>query len=470
MSKIINVEDIHYSDFIVLVCELCAILFGVTQIKAIMYIPMLLFASMRSVYNSASFGNKDKVILLLLSLIVPDNYVIIIAIVLLFVIDIYKNGIKFKTHYMKFFTVSLVTYIVFNMLVNFRRSSNILFYLFFDLPFLLIGLFANGQINKKGMKNEDIDYLLKNFLLIQGTAIIFYAITHIKTIFSYIDNDWVSGTLGLYHSDVLMIICSFSFLYFLNRSSSKKKWKKWAMVAAVLALATTSVTYTIALAAAFMGVVFFTGNISLNKKMKLVLVIIAGMIVFYLASPRWVTAQLLRMFDMDYFQYRVPKIKYYINTFVVMPWSEGPFTLLFGAGAGLYSSRAAEACAGGYIGIYDKFFSPYSSELKKKYIDTVFSSIDVAHEAKTSILGSARSSIMAIGGEFGLIGLILLVIFICYLYSGKKNIYKNILVTYWVLLMLFESVIEFPKMGVVFWIVYMAIQNSEKRKCAWKDK
>ena len=145
-----------------------------------------------------------------------------------------------------------------------------------------------------------------------------------------------------------------------------------------------------------------------------------------------------------------------------MPFTEGIFILLFGAGAGLYSSRAAETCAGGYIGLYDKLFAPYSSHCRKKYIEAVFNSIDPTHEAKTSLLGSARSSLIAVNGELGLVGTVFLILFIKYLYSGTKNIYKNVLVNYFILLMVFESIIEFPKMGIVFWIVYLAIRENTK--------
>ena len=59
--------------------------------------------------------------------------------------------------------------------------------------------------------------------------------------------------------------------------------------------------------------------------------------------------------------------------------------------------------------------------------------------------------------------MVFLILFIKYLYSGTKNIYKNVLVNYFILLMVFESIIEFPKMGIVFWIVYLAIRENTKK-------
>ena len=69
---------------------------------------------------------------------------------------------------------------------------------------------------------------------------------------------------------------------------------------------------------------------------------------------------------------------------------------------------------------------------------------------------------IAVHGELGLVGTVFLILFIKYLYSGTKNIYKNVLVNYFVLLMVFESIIEFPKMGIIFWIVYLAIRENTK--------
>ena len=463
MIEVLKKKKLEYCDLLILIVLICSFLYGIIQKSLILYIPILAFAFMKFKYGMKIFDAKDSILLILLALIVPDNYLIIVMVLYLYFINIKQHGLKFKTEKILIYTACLIVYILFNLIIHMQNVNNIFFYLLYNLPFLVSALLMMNVVNKKGFRKGDIDYLLKCFVLIQIVAIISYALTHLKIIFSMIDNDWVSGTLGNYHSDVLMIICSFAFLYFLFRINEDRKCVGWAIASAIVALATTSVTYTIALLFAFVIGIVFTKSIDKNKKIKYGMFILLGIIVFYLLSPRWVTAQLFRLFDFNYFQYRIPKIKYYITTFITMPFTEGIFILLFGVGAGLYSSRAAETCAGGYIGIYDKFFTPYSSHCRKKYIESVFNSIDPTHEAKTSLLGSARSSLIAVHGELGLVGTVFLILFIKYLYSGTKNIYKNILVNYFILLMVFESILEFPKMGIVFWIVYTSIRYSENK-------
>lgn len=470
MSREIVKGKINCNQKLILTCVICASIFGFTQIKYVMYIPIIVYIALKIKFGKLCFSQKDEVILIFLALIVPDNYFIVVVIFLFFILEVYKKSISFQNKYSKMLVVGFSVYLGLNIIINFQKINNILFYLFFNLPFLLTGLLINNQINKKELKKYNIDFLFKNFLLIEGVSVICYGVSHFKLILSAIDNDWVSGTLGQYHSDVLMIVSTFAFLYFLSRASYDKKWRLWAGIAIVLALSTTSVTYTISLLLAFLLSLVFTNNMDINKKIRILFLIVLGVIVFYIVSPRWVTAQLLRMFDINYLLYRAPKIQYFINTFCVMPFTEGIWVFLFGTGVGLYSSRAAETCAGSYIGIYDKLFPSYSSKLREKYIESVFNSIDATHEAKTSILGSARSSILSISGELGLIGFMFLFAFIGYLYSGEKNIYKNVVVTFFVFLMIFESVTEFAKMVVVFWIVYECVSNSKFMELSKKKR
>ena len=320
-----------------------------------------------------------------------------------------------------------------NICINQVHFNNILFSVIYTLPFFMMGYEMEYLISDKKVVDE-IVFSMKNWIIIEGMSVILFALTHISTVRSYGDMDWVTGTLGSYQCNVLMTICSFSLLVFWTEYNDKKKSVMWIIISGILAISTGAVGYTLVFACVILMVILLSFQIKIPQKLLMVV-------------PKWMSNEIVLLSDKNYLYNRVTKIRYYENTFIELPKNEGFYEAVFGTGLGEYSSRAAETCAGGYIPLYDKIAPPFESTIRKKYI----SSWNFGGDGLTS---TAQASVISIQGELGVIGLITLFIFLFKKMRSSTDVRGKIVVLYFIGLLFLDNTLEFAKYGLVFWMAY----------------
>lgn len=418
-------------------------IYAVLQIKIVMYVCLVV----QLMYVARVRRNNRKSIeiinLLLVSLFLPDNYVIIPIVVVAFVACVLKKGFRKKT----VLAVTIVSiYCMMNICVNQVHFNNILFSAIYILPFFMLEYEIEYLIGDKKVANE-IVFSIKNWIVIEGLSVILFALTHISIVRSYNDMDWVTGTLGSYQCNVLMIICSFSLLVFWKEYNNNKQSVMWIILSGILAVSTGAVAYTLIFACVILIMVLLSLEIKIPQKTLMIIVLIFGAVAFIQIVPKWMSNEIILLTDKNYLYNRVTKIRYYENTFVELPKNEGLYKAVFGTGLGEYSSRAADTCAGGYISLYDKIAKPFESTIRKKYI----SSWNFGGDGLTS---TAQASIISIQGELGFIGLLALMAFFVKKMRNSADVRGKIDVLYFLGLLFLDNTLEFAKYGLIFWMSY----------------
>ena len=211
-----------------------SLIYAISQINIIMYICL----AVQLIYVVKSRKNNRNSIeivnLLLVTLFLPDNYVIIPIVMITFFWCIMKKGLRKKTI---FWATIVSIYCMLNVCINQVHFNNIFFSVIYTLPFFMMGYEMDYLIGDKRIVDQ-IVFSIKNWIIIEGMSVILFALTHISIVRSYSDMDWVTGTLGSYQCNVLMVICSFSLLIFWTEYNDKKKSVIWIIMSGILAIST----------------------------------------------------------------------------------------------------------------------------------------------------------------------------------------------------------------------------------------
>lgn len=428
-----------------------AVIYAVAQINVLMYLIILvqLFCCVKAFLEREKKYTEECIDLILISLIMPDNYCVIFISLLVFFFA--EREIRMSVNAAVLIMISLA-YVFWGILMNGVRIPNIFMSLVYMLPFRLQESSARNLFQKK---NELVSYLcrsIKKVILIEILATVVYALTHMNIVAKYADMDWVTGTLGAYQCNVLMFICSISILLLWAECEKGKKSNiLWIALGGALVVATGAVAYTLIFSLAIIVIMLFDLKIPAKMKLGVLLCLVVAGTLFVLVVPDWMVGDIIKMTDKNYLVNRVAKLKYYQNTFVEMPRNEGAVFFLFGTGIGQYSSRAAATCAGGYIGGYDRFFSAFETVFREKYIS--------AFDFGEGILALPYASIMSLQGEVGFFGLAAVLTYFIHKFMRAGSRTGKIAIVYFVGLMFIENTLEFAKYGALLWIVYYACQR-----------
>ena len=374
-----------------------------------------------------------------LSILMPDNYVIILAITACAIFSFrYLHISKFAP-----LLIFALAFLLFNSIYNSVPIQNIVMWAIYFLPFPMIfcSLFL---LSKYGMDlRPTILLLCKRLILVEAASVIVFALTHLDLVVTYEDMDWVVGTLGEYQANTLMCLSSFALLVF---SSTVRAGNKenifWCVIALLLMVSTSSVSYILVFCAAAVLVALFSSSIKNREKLVIFGVLITGASLFVLISPSWISHDILSMLKPEYAAARFKKLDYYKDTFIELPRDFGIDAALFGTGVGTYSSRAALTCAGGYIGIYDDFIEPVSSPARKKYFSD--------EERWRGLASMADSSIISVQGEFGYIGTLMLISFFLLLLRKSNDSCYRICLLFFIGLLFVDNALEYAKFFSAF--------------------
>lgn len=437
----------NYKWFILI---LCAFIFAITQFKPVMYLPVLV-QLMRIIKKCNSNEYFD---LLLLTIIVPDNYLIIPIIIAVFILlklpflDNKKNA-----------AIGIIA-IFYTILVSFLNKIpfiNYIVYIVYFIPFCLSLLVLKQLVKRKDFLINKLYNSITFILISQWIAIVFYTISHLSIVKAYNDMDWVTGTFGAFQCNTLMLFACFCFLIFVNDYVVNKKLHLLPIILSLLTIiSTSSVAYLLIFFLSFLVILFLSAKIKPIQRIIFILLLLLSILIMVSILPEWIVREFALLLDFEYAKKRISKIIFYYTTFVKIPKEEGIITFLFGGGLGQYVSRAALTCAGGYIGFYDSRFTPYVSDLYKTYILDFYNGLP-------GLADSPQSSILALQGEVGLIGLGLIMWLLIKNFKKTKNITIRVCILFFVGIMFVENILEFAKVCFMFWAVIAVCGFKERR-------
>lgn len=419
---------------------------GIREIL-VMYAAFLSFLCVfiRDVKRKSSLQKQSYIELLLVSAVIPDNYIIIFISLLWPFVFTEKH--KDRKYTISKQTVFIIYYLILNIIVNQVRTVNIFFFLLYIAPFYsLLKFFRKIKAEDKIYSSflNSIYFIITSQLL----SIITCAAAHISAVRSAGDMDWVSGTLGTYQCNVLMFICVNFAVFLLNDYINFKRFKSlvFFLLSLAISLSTTSLAYTLVLLSCVIFLEITNKNIKLRQKIYLSGFILFGIAVFITMSQSWVVNEVAKLFSFDYIARRVTKIYAYVNVFRTLPREYGLLRSITGCGVGQYSSRAALTCSGTYVNSYSSFFPVSVSEYKQKYI------LSVSYSGTTGLASNTMSSIVSIQGELGLIGTLVLLFFWRKLFRMSRSFYEKLMVLFFIGIMFVDNSIEFAKYCVAFWL------------------
>lgn len=391
--------------------------------------------------------------IIILSLIIPNNYFIIFITLLLFILLCIKKNATIKK------IIPIILFLVINIIINKVRLINAAFgFLYVLPPFLLYFYFKEYENEIYEMRYKIVD-LVEPIFLLELFAIILYVIFNFSLVVEANANDWLVGTFGKNQGNIFLFYISFCLLLFLNRYKKDKNKKNllFAIISIFIIILTNSVSLTLM----FLGSYFIISFFTLKKMKKIVSIFSAALIgiLFVLISPDWINNYIIKLTNYDYLYKNVPKIQVYQDTFYYIPKDNFKY-FIFGNGIGQYSSRAALTCTGKYVDAYNKLFKPSISQYTNDYILNRYVKYNIIEHYGT--LYSPFSSILTLQGEFGLIGVALFIILIV-LALKNSGMYSKIMILFFTFSCFIENYLEFQKIiGIVLLIYFIdkKIKNS----------
>lgn len=432
-----------------------AILSAFLEINIVLYVAFIatLCLEVKSYLHTKDFFSILKIIIL--SVIIPNNYIIIVVIGILSIIY-YKVIIK----HTNFKIIGLLALILFlNILANWVAPLNIFFGLFYLLPILFIFLLLQAFEEEFQKARSKLVSLSKTLIAYELITVLMTAISNIKLLLEGVNaNDWVTGTFGYQQGNIFLYFMLFSLLI-LKKDYDQTKNKQdivYIAIAAILSIATNSMALIIFFIFSYFIIMFFQSKAQEKRKTIAILGIV--LVLFMLLTPDWIKSYIIKLTNPEYFSKNVAKVQVYEDTFINIPKKDLKFSII-GNGIGQYSSRAALTCTGKYIDTYTKLFAPSISDYTAKYILKRYEHYNL--ELGHGTLYSPFSTILSVQGEYGVIGSILFICFIIYLMKGK-NPYTKIFVLFFFLSCFIENYLEFAKVMTMVFSIYFMNKSSSK--------
>lgn len=450
---------------------LMVMLMYITKNELFMYISfaITIFILLKVSIKEKRLEAKTLILITLLySLILPDNYVIILLSLILIIRYIKElSWYKIRCFMLKYKTILLLImgFFAINILSNKISLIKVLIAVYFNFTFIS---YFYIFIWNKGMNFELKKVIphLENIIIIQALATMINIIINFDFVKNDFAGDWSTGTLGLNQGNILCILLGFSSIYYFFTYMKSKEIKN--LILFFISIFIMLSTFSLVNIVIFLGIIFIylMQQLFKNKGSKwLITIPVVAIALLYGVSPQWVKNDIKNFTDVEYLSQRFGKAQTYMDTYFNIPSQDFKF-LLIGNGVGNYSSRAALTVSGNYIGIYNKFLEPDVSEYSQKYIiDKLYG--DKAQEElyfSASVLGTPLSIYITIMGEFGFIGLGVFIFIVIILFK-EINRYQRYILSCFLLMCIFDNWIEFAKVSLIFsFIMALLYQFSQRNE------
>ena len=391
-----------------------------------------------------------------LSIVVPDNYTTIALVLLL---GVYCFMLNRKMIINKPLLI-LMCIIIFSTIISFVPIINILFFLLFFSPVLiLIGLLNKKEIFQLG----EFVYAVKKLMMVELIATIVNFLKSLQGGVIGVYSDWSIGTFGDGQTAQFCIFAIFmtilSFYWYKQGKCSLANTIVWSVI-----IVSTN-CWSMTTIAVMFAVLFWLPSLD-SRHFRIVLIVIPVVVVavvfsrFYIPDLIW--NQIYKIFtDASFRMYRFAKLQVYQDTFFTIPGKDVKF-LFFGNGAGYYNSRAALTCTGHYIQSYLDNFAESMSDYTRKYIYPQLTNAYYHGETDFgSVLYRPYSSVIAIMGETGLCGLAAFGVIFCKICKHKSK-FSVALLGIFLGICFLENYLEYAKIVLLVFVLLLIFENARR--------
>jgi hypothetical protein len=397
------------------------------------------------------------------AIILPDNYTVLIAVCILFLIFIIKHIrekeyielIKQIKRYNILIAIVFI-YLLMNVLLNKVPIQNIFLHLLYWLVFIILLIVYTS---KYSVLAEEVGKSINFIIAIQMIYILVFVIFRFSFIKNQLIGDWSVGTLGTSEGPVLFIIYILAFIKYLAQFQKEKDvyFAVFAGLCFIAAISTVSISLTVLFVISF---IIYTLLFAKNIKSKIAMLIVAILMisVFWTFSDPWIKYDLYNTVS-DY-QYRnkyFKKMQNYQDTFINIPKQDLKF-LLVGNGIGNYSSRAALTASGYYVGWFNNEKLVNISYYTKKYINPKIYSV-----YGVSLRDSPASQYISLMGENGAIVFVLMLFYFCRLLRKNKNA-NRLTIIFMMSIFFMDNYLEYYKIVLMVFSCYFYINYLDKYK------
>jgi hypothetical protein len=397
----------------------------------------------------------------LYSLIINDNMIIIGLVALTAGYYLFK-GIKNKAflpnksnRIIYIVTGIFLIYMIINIFYNKVPIQNVILYFMFALVFLAMLYIFKFKL----MENiEYFDSIFNTIILVQAVYTVLFIPLNLALVKANLIGDWSVGTLGVSQGPILFNLCIFGFIKFFSkfRYSGEKNLIFWMILCFLGAASTVTVSMTLLfIGVFFVYIVFFVSKPKLKIGFIILTVALGG--TFWAISDSWVKDQIREVaFNPQFRNARIKKLATYEQTFSIIPRNDMSFALL-GEGLGNYSSRGALTASGYYTSWYNKDRFPVdTSNYARKYVKP-----RLYTRFGLSVLDLPTAQYISFMGELGYIGFGLIsLLFLIWLIRSKGD--NRLLLLYMFAIIALDNYLEYPKIALGFWIIYIIIDNYNK--------
>jgi hypothetical protein len=368
-----------------------------------------------------SLKNIDFIFLTFLLLLTQGS--IQLKIIAIFIILILRLRALAKVHKFSFFYFFIIIFhLVFGLFIlifsSYQYVSNylltLMFWMISFITLAQIAYFTKKHTLKTCLKTIDAFFLI-------NVIVVFFQLLGLTYKFQSINPYGVTTSAGDFISSIYsnssvnaMVMSFFCVLYFVQKK------KKLGFLALIILLMTTYMSGLVIFLCSTLLSLFLFSRIKLKHKALIVITSFMAVIVFKQVSPNnvtYVTRYLNRIVKNDD---NVPfKIKSFRQTFQYSTSSVSNF--IFGAGGGNFSSRVAFIASGDYVSWYPDNLVYTSKEFQKYHLGIWNYDFNNPWDNRNNTANQPFSCYNQIIGEYGLIGVLLFIIFYGgYLYSNRK--------------------------------------------------
>tara|TARA_R110002020_G_scaffold122487_7_gene278031 strand:- start:41721 stop:43019 length:1299 start_codon:yes stop_codon:yes gene_type:complete len=358
-----------------------------------------------------TFKDIDLKFLIFLILITQGN--IPVKIFAVFFIMIFRLRPIFVGHqFILFYYFILVYHIVYGLFLIAFKSINywpnyLLSFLFWMVSYITlsqIAFFVKNWTLVKIYKTIDFFFLVNIFvILIQLINSMFLFQTLNPYGVSNSAGDLISSIYS--NSSVNFVIMSFFSIMYLLR----KKWF-YGILSVIFLLMTTYMSGVVLFLASLVVGIYLFSSIKLKSKIFIAIGSFFLIFLFSQIAPSNITyasRYLIRIWENG--EDTPFKIKSFFQTFEY--WTSSITSFIFGAGGGSFSSRIAFIASGDYVGWFPDSLTYASDEFKKYHLNIWTYDFNNPWDNRNNTANQPFSFYNQIIGEYGLIGLLIFILF-----------------------------------------------------------
>jgi lysophospholipase L1-like esterase len=393
------------------------------------------------------------------TIMLPDNYTVLLFSFIMFLLFIIKVVIKketavFKQWVKKYWMVIclVAVYLAVNIALNEVPPQNLIIeVLYFSvlIALLIIYNFSSGDYTR------EIDRTINAIVVIQLIYTVIFIPLRFQFVRAELIGDWSVGTLGTSEGTTLFIFYVFALAKYMHQYFNTKDnyFIIFAAFSFIGAVSTVNVSLTLflVLSVGIYGVCFMKGK---KYKLYLLAASIVMITIFWNVSHPWIREQIYKTItNAEFRNNRIKKLKIYEDTFSYIPTIDKKFAAI-GNGMGNYSSRAALTVSGYYV--------PWFSEneyVRASYYTKRFIKPDIYTHYGISQTDTPSSQYISIMGEFGYIGFFFFMFWLMRPLFRDKSV-NRLSIIFLMFALLIDNYLEYYKVVLILFASYYYIKHS----------